>query len=78
MVLMSMIPSTKIVKLITPYGGTNMDSENVRNVLLYCHIYLRISKCMKPSTKIVKFMVTWLGPQVLRWSHYGEKVKMFF
>lgn len=61
MVLMSMIPSTKIVKFITPYGGTNMDSENVRNV-----------------RKIVKFMVTWLGPQVLGWSHYGEKVKMYF
>lgn len=68
--MMSMKPSTKTVKFVVPESGVQTDwaglirpyIENVLNLLLYSHTYLRKTKRMilmstMCSTYIVKFMV---------------------
>ena len=91
--MMSMKPSTKLVKFMTPVSGVlalgwgqyghivNMYLI-LENLLLYYHMYLLKTKCMimmsmKPSTTIVKFMTPGLWVQALGWGHYGHIVKMY-
>ena len=91
--MMSMKPSTLIVKFMTPgsgvqalgwgqYGHIVKMYEILENLLLYSHIYLLKTKCMimmsmRPSTKIVKFMTPGSGVQALGWGQYGHIVKMY-
>ena len=89
--MMSMRPSIKIVKFMTPGSGVqalgwgqygHKVKKILKNLLLYSHTceqkteYM-VMMSMRASTKIVKFMTPLLGVQALGWGQYGHIVKMF-
>lgn len=65
-----------------PQAVQNIQKSQIfKNLYLYSHICGEETKrmvlmFMKPSTKIVKFMVPESGVQVIRWGQYGYKVKI--